>query len=159
MKNVLCFFCVSTLLLCGCTTHSLRELSTPRLTGLQRRAVNSRHIGKQFDATYDDVWWATISTLQLHDFVLRDADKDAGYIYGVWQNGFEQETKRSIFGLNKEEELKEIEVSVTLEDLGSEGAMVRISSRGTSVGESMDDASFCSRFFASLNKELLLQMQ
>jgi len=142
---------------CGCATQ--RQYESPRLTGLQNRVIHSRLIGKQFGATYKEVWWSSISTLQLHGFVLRDADVETGYIYGVWQNVFETEgSNASVLPMiMSSRSLEVIEVSLTLEDMGKKGTKVRISSRGDANGESMDCATFASRFFASLNKELLLK--
>ncbi len=142
---------------CACTSH--RQYDPPVLTGLQSRVIHSKYIGEQFNANYKQVWWSVVSTLQLHGFVLRDADIDTGYIYGVWQNAFEKETTNSTLlpSLTFNKSIEVIEVSVTLEDKGERGTLVRISSRGDSDGESMNNATFSSRFFASVNKELLLK--
>ena len=120
------------------------------LAPLQVRAVNTRDLGKQFNATYDDIWWATLTVLQNDGFVLRQADKDAGFIYGVWMNTFEKRASSRKFA--------EVEVSLTLEKNAEHSTLVRLSARVGSDGEPQDDAAFTSRFFAGIQKELFLRM-
>jgi hypothetical protein len=132
-------------LLAGCATQL-----PPRsqLAPLQARVVNTRDLGKQFNATYDDIWWATLTVLQNDGFVLRQADKDAGFIYGVWMNSFERRAR----------EFADVEVSLTLEKREEHSTLVRLSARLGSDGEAQDDAAFTSRFFAGIQKELFLRM-
>jgi hypothetical protein len=132
-------------LLAGCATQP-----PPRseLAPLQARVVNTRDLGKQFNATYDDIWWATLTVLQNDGFVLRQADKEAGFIYGVWMNTFEQRARK----------FADVEVSLTLEKREEHSTWVRLSARLGSDGEPQDDGAFTSRFFAGIQKELFLRM-
>lgn len=154
LSSVALIFTLS--VLSGCSTS--REYGSSSLTGLQRRVIHSRYIGKEFNAGYKAVWWATISALQLNGFVLRNADCDTGYIYGIWQNNFEKESLPILFtGLSLGYQ-KVIEVSVTLERVSNIETLVRISCRGDGKGHNMDNAEFSSRFFATVNKELFLRL-
>ena len=156
VSTVLILVCFIALSSSGCSTS--REYGTSSLTGLQSRTIHSRYIGKDFNAGYKAVWWATISALQLNGFVLRNADCDSGYIYGVWQNHFEDESLPVLFtGLSFGYQ-RAIEVSVTLERIRNTETLVRISCRGDGKGHNMDNAEFSSRFFATVNKELFLKL-
>jgi len=137
-------------LLAGCATQP-----PPRsqLAPLQARVVNTRDLGKQFNATYDDIWWATLTVLQNDGFVLRQADKEAGFIYGVWMNSFERRANHSL-----SRKFADVEVSLTLEKREEHSTWVRLSARLGPDGEAQDDAAFTSRFFAGIQKELFLRM-
>ena len=145
----------------GCSKSISAPPESTSLTGLQERVIHSRTIGDLFEADYDKVWWATISTLQLNGFILRDANKDSGYLYGIWTNAFElRDSKISssipLVGNKVVTEFKEIVVSITLEPKTETETVVRISSRADSTATSLDSAEFSRRFFAAIQKELFL---
>jgi hypothetical protein len=143
------------MLLAGC---AISDPPKSELSPLQARAVNSRDLGKQFGATYDEIWWATMTTLQDAGFVVRQASKNDGYIYGVWLNSFEKES--DYFGpLNAAamRSFSQVEVSVTLEKSGEHSTLVRLSTRLGPESEAQDDAAFTRRFFAYLQKEVFLR--
>ena len=99
-----------------------------------------------------------MTTLQDAGFVVRQASKTDGYIYGVWLNAFEKDSE--YFGpLNAAamRKFSQVEVSVTLERSGERGTMVRISTRLGPACEAQDDAAFTRRFFAYLQKEVFLR--
>lgn len=96
MYNKLGFFIAAlaaTGLLTGCLSPQPPADTSTGMNGLQQRALTIRNIGEEFGASYDDVWYATIATLQLNGFILKQADKSSGYIYGVWQNIYERQVE------------------------------------------------------------------
>ena len=83
------------LLLTGCQTERAPQNTSQGLNGLQERALTVRNIGEDLDATYNDVWYSTIATLQLNGFILKQADKNSGFIYGVWKDTYEKQNEYS----------------------------------------------------------------
>ena len=77
------FLGAAVLLLGGCASVETPADTSTGMNGLQQRALTIRNIGDEFGATYNDVWYGTIATLQLNGFILKQADKSSGYIYGV----------------------------------------------------------------------------
>ncbi len=162
-------------LLIGCASTQPPADSSAGLSGLQQRALNSRNIGDEFGASYDDVWYSTIATLQLNGFILRQADKTNGYIYGVWQDTYEKqyETSEGSFLLrdvntspglsygsffSRTDVYKQIEVSVTLEPVAPTQTIVRLVARFDSEGVPMAAGVFANRFFGLLRKEIFLRV-
>lgn len=162
------------LLLAGCISTEIPPDTSAGMTGLQQRALTVRNIGEELGATYDDVWYGTIATLQLNGFILKQADKSSGYIYGVWQNAYERdvETNRGGFALvqlavppgvsfgeffSSTEQFKQIDVSVTLEPLDQTQTLVRLVARFDSEGVPMAEGVFANRFFGLLRKEIFLR--
>ena len=130
------------------------NLSGSRLASLQSRELRSRVMGQRLNATYDQVWWGTVTALQNAGFVLRTADKDAGFIYGVWSDVFETKGEIPFLLFSIPIGYREVEVSVTLERRGEHSTVLRVSNRLGSAGESQDDALFPQRFFAAVQKEV-----
>ena len=163
------------LLLAGCVNQQPPADSSEGLNGLQQRALTIRNIGEDLDATYNDVWYSAISTLQLNGFILKQADKNSGFIYGVWQNTYEKQTEYSRGGLvltqlgvtspswyagsffSRTATYKQIEVSVTLEPLAETQTLVRLVSRFDNEGVPTAHGVFANRFFGLLRKEIFLR--
>lgn len=168
----LLFFC--TLLLTGCISTEIPADTSAGMTGLQQRALNVRNIGEELGATYDDVWYGVIATLQLNGFILKQADKESGYLYGVWRDTYERhvETTRGGFSLvqlavppgvsfgeffSSTEQFRQIDVSVTLTPLAKTQTLVRIIARFDREGVPMAEGIFANRFFGLLRKEIFLR--
>ncbi|MBO4648849.1 MAG: hypothetical protein J5806_11915 [Lentisphaeria bacterium] len=163
------------LLASGCMNQRPPEDTSAGLNGLQQRALTIRNIGEDLDATYNDVWYSVISTLQLNGFILKQADKNSGFIYGVWQNRYEQDTEYTQGGLiltqlgvtspswyggaffSRTTTYKQIDVSVTLEPLARTQTLVRLVSRFDNEGVPTAHGVFASRFFGLLRKEIFLR--
>lgn len=159
----------------GCLNTQPPQDTSAGLNGLQQRALNVRNIGEDLDATYNDVWYSVISTLQLNGFILKQADKNSGFIYGVWQNTYEKNVQYTQGGLlltqlgvsnpswyggiffSKTAVFKQIEVSVTLEPLARTQTLVRLISRFDSEGVPVAEGVFATRFFGILRKEIFLR--
>ena len=177
MKKIFALFAVlAVAMLCGCAgKRSVPADTSTGMTGLQQRAVTTRNIGDEFGARYNDVWYATIATLQLNGFILKQADKNSGFIYGVWQDTFERQFEHSdgaftltqigtngsssvgsFFG--RTETYKQIEVSVTLEPLATTQTLVRLAARFDSEGNPLASGVFANRFFGQLRREIFLRM-
>lgn len=161
-------------LLSGCISTEIPADTSAGMTGLQQRALTVRNIGEELGATYDDVWYGTIATLQLNGFILKQADRTSGYIYGVWQNAYERhvETGRGGFSLvqlavppgvsfgeffSTTEQFRQIDVSVTLEPLARTQTLVRLVARFDNEGVPMAEGVFANRFFGLLRKEIFLR--
>ena len=146
-------------LLSGCISTEIPADTSAGMTGLQQRALTIRNIGEELGATYDDVWYGTIATLQLNGFILKQADRSSGYIYGVWQNAYERhvETGRGGFSLvqlavppgvsfgeffSTTEQFRQIDVSVTLEPLARTQTLVRLVARFDNEGVPMAEGVF-----------------
>ncbi len=175
MKKLIALFTgVCAALLTGCVSPEPPADSSNGLNGLQQRVLTSRTIGDELGATYNDVWSGTIAALQLNGFVLKQADKASGYIYGVWQNSYERQTETtnggfamvhiagptsSTFGsyFSKTAVFKQIDVSVTLEPLAETQTLVRLSARFDNAGSSTAEGIFANRFFGLLRKEIFLR--
>lgn len=166
----------------GCTLTA--PPPTP-VSGLQRRAITTRDLGKELQAEYEDLWWATITVLQDRGFVLRDADRQGGFIYGAWLNRFENRTVTpppgftllsdllgtDLFSVTSNtseiaggldsfgnwHEFTDIEVSVTFERRDKGSILVRLSSRFGWDGGPQDSDDFASRFFGAIRKEVFLR--
>ena len=163
------------LLVSGCMNQDGPADTSTGLNGLQQRALTSRNIGEDLDATYNDVWYSVISTLQLNGFILKQADKNSGFIYGVWQDTYEAQkeytqggllltqlgvTNPSVYGgsfFSKTTSFKQIEVSVTLEPLARTQTLVRLVSRFDNQGIPTAHGVFANRFFGVLRKEIFLR--
>lgn len=163
------------LLVSGCMNEQGPADTSTGLNGLQQRALTSRSLGEDFDATYNDVWYSVISTLQLNGFVLKQADKHSGFIYGVWQDTYEQDTAYTRGGLflaqlgvtnpsyyggtffSRTTSYKQIEVSVTLEPIARTQTLVRLVSRFDNQGIAMAHGVFANRFFGLVRKEIFLR--
>ena len=170
------FAALALAMLTGCSTERLAPVDTSTgLSDLQQRVLLTRNIGDEFGARYNDVWYATIATLQMNGFILRQADKNSGFIYGVWQNTYERQHEQSTGAftltqlgtqgsttvgayLGKTEVYKQIEVSVTLEPLARKQTLVRLSARFDSAGVPAAEGVFASRFFGQLRREVFLRM-
>ncbi len=163
------------LLMSGCLNQQPPTDSSEGLNGLQQRALTIRNIGEDLDATYNDVWYSAISTLQLNGFILKQADKNSGFIYGVWQNTYEMQkaytqgglvltqlgvTNPSWYGgafFSRTATYNQIEVSVTLEPLAETQTLVRLVSRFDNEGVPTAHGVFANRFFGLLRKEIFLR--
>ena len=163
------------LLASGCLNQQGPADTSTGLNGLQQRALTARNIGEDLNASYNDVWYSVISTLQLNGFILKQADKNSGFIYGVWQNTYEKETSYTQGGLlltqlgvsnpsvyggaffSRTTTYKQIEVSVTLEPLARTQTLVRLVSRFDNEGAAMAHGVFANRFFGILRKEIFLR--
>ena len=176
MKKVFLMLAVgaAALIFCGCVSSEQPANTSAGLTGLQQRALNIRNIGDEFGATYRDVWYSTISTLQLNGFILKEADMRSGYIYGVWQDTYERRSEitnggfsvyqfgggsnlgiGSFFG--KTDTYKQVEVSVTLEPVEKTQTLVRLVARFDNAGVPVAEGVFANRFFGLLRKEIFLR--
>ena len=177
MKTIYSLFAVLAIaLLSGCASSKLAPANTSTgMNGLQQRALSARNIGDEFGARYNDVWYATIATLQLNGFILKQADKNSGFIYGVWQNVYERQneytdgafaftqlgnTSNTSVGLftSKTDVFKQIEVSVTLEPLARTQTLVRLVARFDTEGEPVAEGVFANRFFGQLRREIFLRV-
>lgn len=177
MRTIYSLFAVlAIVMLSGCASQKTPPADTSTgMNGLQQRALTARNIGDEFGARYNDVWYATIATLQLNGFILKQADKNSGYIYGVWQNLYERQNEYSdgIFTFtqlgnsnnttlgafaSQTEVYKQIEVSVTLEPLARTQTLVRLVARFDSEGEPVAEGVFANRFFAQLRREIFLRV-
>ena len=136
-------------------TVGCQHISRSDLGPLQSRALHSRDVGRQLDARYDEVWWGTVTALQDAGFVLRQADKNAGFIYGVWIDTSEPAIEVPLFGIPLTHQV--VEVSITLEQQGETSTVLRLSARMGAGGESQDDAQFPQRFFAAVQKEVFVR--
>ena len=175
------------LLAAGCQSPQGPASTSTGLNGLQQRSLTSRNIGEDLDATYNDVWYSAIATLQLNGFILKQADKNSGYIYGVWQDTYERQnefsegsflltqlgTSNSWYGgvfFSHTSVYKQIEVSVTLEPLAQTQTLVRLVSRFDQTqtlvrlvsrfdneGVPTAHGVFANRFFGLLRKEIFLR--
>jgi hypothetical protein len=165
---------VAALLFSGCVSSEQPANTSAGLNGLQQRALNVRNIGDELGATYKDVWYSTISTLQLNGFILKEADMQSGYIYGVWQDTYERRAEISNGGFtvyqvgggsnlgigsffSKTDTYKQIEVSVTLEPLAETQTLVRLTARFDNSGVPVAEGVFANRFFGLLRKEIFLR--
>ena len=139
-----------------------------------RKIGHDKYIGEEFGATYSDVWYGTIATLQLNGFILKDADKASGYIYGVWQNAYERQVENGKGGFvltqlgtppaysfggffSRTAVYKQIDVSVTLEPLAETQTLVRLVARFDNAGVPVAEGVFANRFFGLLRKEIFLR--
>ncbi len=173
-KMILLLTGVCAALLTGCISPEPPADSSNGLNGLQQRVLTSRTIGDELGATYNDVWSGTIAALQLNGFILKQADKSSGYIYGVWQNSYERQTETtnggfamvhlsgstsSSFGsyFSKTAVFKQVDVSVTLEPLAETQTLVRLTARFDNMGNSTAEGVFANRFFGLLRKEIFLR--
>lgn len=162
------------LLLSGCASLETPADTSTGMNGLQQRALTIRNIGEEFGATYSDVWYGTIATLQLNGFILKDADKASGYIYGVWQNVYERQVENGKGGFvltqlgtppaysfggffSRTAVYKQIDVSVTLEPLAETQTLVRLVARFDNAGVPVAEGVFANRFFGLLRKEIFLR--
>ena len=163
------------LLVSGCMNQDGPANTSTGLNGLQQRALTSRNIGEDLNATYNDVWYSVIATLQLNGFILKQADKNSGFIYGVWQNTYETQkaytqggllltqlgvTNPSVYGgafFSKTTSFKQIEVSVTLEPIARTQTLVRLVSRFDNEGFAMAHGVFANRFFGLVRREIFLR--
>ena len=162
------------LLLTGCVSSEPPANTSTGMNGLQQRALTIRNIGEEFGATYSDVWYGTIATLQLNGFILKQADKSSGYIYGVWQNTYERQVESGKGGFvltqlgtppaysfggffSRTDIYKQIDVSVTLEPLAKTQTLVRMVARFDSEGVPVAEGVFANRFFGLLRKEIFLR--
>lgn len=165
---------VAALLFSGCVSSEQPANTSAGLNGLQQRALNVRNIGDELGAAYKDVWYSTISTLQLNGFILKEADMQSGYIYGVWQDTYERRAEISNGGFtvyqvgggsnlgigsffSKTDTYKQIEVSVTLEPLAETQTLVRLTARFDNSGVPVAEGVFANRFFGLLRKEIFLR--
>ena len=165
---------VAALLFSGCVSSEQPANTSAGLNGLQQRALNVRNIGDELGATYKDVWYSTISTLQLNGFILKEADMQSGYIYGVWQDTYERRAEISNGGFtvyqvgggsnlgigsffSKTDTYKQIEVSVTLEPLAETQTLVRLTARFDNSRVPVAEGVFANRFFGLLRKEIFLR--
>ena len=161
-------------MLAGCISPQPPADTSTGMNGLQQRVLTIRNIGEEFGATYNDVWYATIATLQLNGFILKQADKASGYIYGVWQNTYERqaETGRGGFALTQlgtspsyflgsffsmTDVYKQIDVSVTFEPLAETQTLIRLVARFDNEGVPVAEGVFANRFFGLLRKEIFLR--
>lgn len=169
-------FCAA-VLMTGCVNPVYPANTNAGMNGLQQRALLSRNIGYDLDATYDDVWYAAVSTLQMNGFILRQADRASGYIYGVWQNTYEpeKEVSRGGFAMISTVQMdtpvtftfgeffsitykfKQVEVAATLQPLARTQTLVRLTARFDNEGIPMAEGHFASRFFGLLRKEIFLR--
>lgn len=162
------------LLLTGCVSSEPPANTSTGMNGLQQRALTIRNIGEEFGATYSDVWYGTIATLQLNGFILKQADKSSGYIYGVWQNTYERQVESGKGGFvltqlgtppaysfggffSRTDIYKQIDVSVTLEPLARTQTLVRMVARFDNEGVPVAEGVFANRFFGLLRKEIFLR--
>lgn len=163
------------LLASGCLNQTPPADTSAGLNGLQQRALTIRNIGEDLNASYNDVWYSVISTLQLNGFILKQADKNSGFIYGVWQNTYEGQKEYTQGGLvltqlgvtnpswygglffSRTTTFKQIEVSVTLEPLAETQTLVRLVSRFDNEGVATAHGVFANRFFGLLRKEIFLR--
>ncbi len=177
MNKLIAFFAAALtagLMLSGCAVPQPPAETNAGMNGLQQRVLHSRNIGEDLDATYNDVWYSTIATLQLNGFLLKQADKNSGFIYGVWKDTYEAQRETSnggfsmfqvtapasySFGLfsSKTTVFKQVEVSVTMERLARTQTLVRLTSRFDSDGAVMAEGVFANRFFGLLRKEIFLR--
>ena len=158
----------------GCVNPEPPADTSYGLNGLQQRALTIRNIGEDLDANYNDVWYSVISTLQLNGFILKQADKASGFIYGVWKDSYEQQQETSQGGIlltqlgtasswyggsffGRTTVFKQVEVSVTLEPLAPRQTLVRLVSRFDNEGVPTAHGVFANRFFGLLRKEIFLR--
>ena len=121
----------------GCMQPPRQELSP-----LQQRQVFSRNVANECDASYNDVWWGALTVLQDNGFVLRQANHDSGYLYGVQSRSVERNP---------------LEISVTLERAGEKNTRVRIGVCDERSRDTANDAAVASRFFIAIRKEVFLR--
>lgn len=158
----------------GCLAPQPPADSSTGLNGLQERSLTIRNIGEDMNATYNDVWYSVISTLQLNGFILKQADKNSGFIYGVWKDTYEQQKEYSQGGIlltqlgsssawyggaffSRTSVYKQVEVSVTLEPLAKHQTLVRLVSRFDNEGVPTAHGVFANRFFGLLRREIFLR--
>ncbi len=173
----LAVFAAAAVLLAGCSHFEAPANTDAGLNELQKRAVTIRNIGEDLDATYNDVWYSAIATLQLHGFILKQADKNSGFIYGVWQNAYECQSEYSKGGFtfstlntsmapmsysfggfwSRTRVFKQIDVSLTLEPLAENQTLVRLVARFDNDGIPVAEGVFANRFFGLLRKEIFLR--
>ncbi len=162
------------MLLAGCVGSEPPADTSTGMNGLQQRALLSRNIGEDLNASYDDVWYSAIVTLQMNGFILQQADKSSGYIYGVWQNTYERQVESSKGGFvltqlgtppaysfggffSRTDVYRQIGVSVTLQPLAETQTLVRIMARFDNEGVPVAEGVFANRFFGLLRKEIFLR--
>lgn len=167
------FLCAA-VLMTGCATPVAPADTSAGMSGLQLRTLNARNIGYDMGATYNDVWYAAVATLQMNGFLLRSADRTSGYIYGVWMNTYEHEKEISHGGIimthiatppeiavgeffSTHHKFRQIEVAVTLEPVAETQTIVRITSRFDTKGVPMAEGTFANQFFGLLRKEIFLR--
>jgi len=161
-------------LLSGCSEFLRPDDTSAGMNGLQQRAMTSRNLGEDLEATYDDVWCGVLATLQLNGFILKQADKKTGYIYGVWKDTYEAQYESSLGSFvmstlqsnpswavgmfnSRTTKFEQIEVSVTFEKLARTQTLVRLSARFDSEGYVMAEGMFANRFFGLVRKEIFLR--
>lgn len=160
----------------GCSTLDTTPGDSSNSLGpLQDRALSVRNIGEEFGATYDDVWYSAIATLQLNGFILKQADKNSGFIYGVWRDTYERQDESTLGGFlatifsnsptyvagvftSRTATYKQIDVSVTMERMAPNQTLVRLVSRFDTEGVPMAEGVFANRFFGLLRKEIFLRI-
>ena len=174
MKYGIAACVLGVLLASGCVTPKPPAETSTGKNGMQQRVLTTRNIGEDLDATYDDVWYGVISTLQLNGFILKQADKASGFIYGVWRDTYEMQTEYTNGGFfftqagstssmhwggffSRTNVYKQVEVSVTLEPLARTQTLVRIGSRFDNQGVPTAHGVFANRFFGLLRKEIFLR--
>lgn len=167
------FLCAA-VLMTGCVNPLPPADTNAGLDSLQQRTLTARNIGADLGATYNEVWYAAVATLQMNGFLLRSADRTSGYIYGVWLNTYEHNQEVSHGGFiithvaaspevaigeffSTHHKYRQIEVTVTLEPLAETQTLVRITSRFDTKGVPMVEGTFASQFFGLLRKEIFLR--
>lgn len=167
------FLCTA-VLMTGCANPVAPADTNAGMDGLQLRTLNARNIGYDIGATYNEVWYAAVATLQMNGFLLRSADRASGYIYGVWMNTYEHHQEVSHGGFfithiasppefaigeffGTHHKFRQIEVAVTLEPLAETQTIVRITSRFDTKGVPMAEGTFANQFFGLLRKEIFLR--
>ncbi len=165
---------VAGVVLSGCVAGRSPANTSNGLNGLQQRALTVRNMGSEFGATYDDIWYGVIATLQVNGFILQQADKESGYIYGVWQNMYEAQNESSrggfsMFNISSSPTVyagayagintvyKKIDVSVTLDPIAETQTLVRMTARFDSEGSVVSEGVFANQFFGLLRKEIFLR--
>ena len=78
------------LLAAGCQSPQGPASTSTGLNGLQQRSLTSRNIGEDLDATYNDVWYSAIATLQLNGFILKQALLDGVLSYRAFSDQIKQ---------------------------------------------------------------------
>ena len=129
----------------GCET-------TPQLTALQRRTLESR----QLQGKYDDAFRATVQVLQDEGYIIKNADFKSGVIQG------ETGIKQDLWGV-----MRNSEVTATLEQFGENTVKERISfvnknksssQYGTQENSTrIEDTRFFQRVYDNIQKEMFVR--
>ena len=129
----------------GCAT-------TPQLTALQRRTLESR----QLQGKYDDAFRATVQVLQDEGYIIKNADFKSGVIQG------ETGIKQDLWGV-----MRNSEVTATLEQFGENTVKERISfvnknksssQYGTQENSTrIEDTRFFQRVYDNIQKEMFVR--